>query len=143
MTPPELKTAPAAPDTEVLRYYPPMNDGRATRRLIAIKVLHTVAWSFFVVCILAVPAMAARGSFGLALLFAGVVMAEVIVLSANRWSCPLTPIAARYTEDRRDNFDIYLPEWLARHNKVIFGVLYVVGLAYLAVTWFVHGGNPP
>jgi hypothetical protein len=23
--------------------------------------------------------------------------------------------------DRADNFDIYLPVWLARHNKVIFG----------------------
>jgi hypothetical protein len=28
--------------------------------------------------------------------------------------CPLTGIAARYTDDRRDNFDIYLPPWLAR-----------------------------
>jgi len=43
--------------------------------------------------------------------------------------CPLTGIAAQYNNDRRDNFDIFLPEWLARHNKVIFGALYVVGIA--------------
>jgi hypothetical protein len=45
----------------------------------------------------------------------------VLVLIANDESCPLTGVAARYTVDRRDNFDIYLPEWLARHNKLIFG----------------------
>lgn len=49
--------------------------------------------------------------------------------------CPLTDVAARYTEDRRDNFDIYLPEFLARHNKLIFGVLYVAGLFVLLVRW--------
>jgi hypothetical protein len=50
------------------------------------------------------------------------------VLLFNRMRCPLTGVAARYTDDRRDNFDIYLPEWLARHNKTIFGTLYVAGV---------------
>ena len=44
---------------------------------------------------------------------------------------PLTAVAARYTDDRRANFDIYLPEWLARYNKQIFGPLYAMGVAYL------------
>ena len=48
--------------------------------------------------------------------------------------CPLTDVAGQFTEDRRDNFDIYLPEWLARHNKGIFGTLYVAG-CILAVGW--------
>ena len=51
------------------------------------------------------------------------------MLIANDERCPLTGVAARYTVDRRDNFDIYLPEWLARHNKLIFGGLFVVGIA--------------
>jgi hypothetical protein len=63
------------------------------------------------------------------------VFVEVLVLVFNRWRCPLTPIAARYTADRRDNFDIYLPEWLARHNKLIFGLLYSVGLLYTFARW--------
>jgi hypothetical protein len=50
--------------------------------------------------------------------------------------CPLTDLAARYTDDRRDNFDIYLPEWLARHNKRIFGWLFVGGLVFTAVRWW-------
>ncbi len=32
--------------------------------------------------------------------------------------------------DRRDNFDIYLPLWLARYNKLIFGWLFVAGLLF-------------
>ena len=119
-----------------------MDEGPVTRNLLAVKILHTAIWLFFVLCILAVPAMTARGSFRLAVLFAGIVLIEVIVLAANRWSCPLTSVAARYTDDRRDNFDIFLPEWLARHNKVVFGGLYIVGLAYLAATWFADGTFP-
>ena len=48
----------------------------------------------------------------------------------NRLRCPLTGVAARYTEDRQDNFDIYLPLWVARYNKQIFGTVYVVGVAF-------------
>jgi len=44
-------------------------------------------------------------------------------------------IAARYTDDRRANFDIYLPEWLARYNKEIFGPLYLAGVLLLVVRW--------
>jgi hypothetical protein len=60
---------------------------------------------------------------------------EVLVLAANRLRCPLTGIAARYTQDRRDNFDIYLPLWLARYNKHIFGTLFAAGTVYAAVKW--------
>jgi hypothetical protein len=49
--------------------------------------------------------------------------------------CPLTPIAAQYTTDRRDNFDIFLPEWLAGHNKTVFGCLYVGGVLYVLWLW--------
>jgi hypothetical protein len=46
---------------------------------------------------------------------------------ANRWRCPLTGLAARYTANRRDNFDIYLALWLAWSNKQVFGTLFVDG----------------
>lgn len=42
---------------------------------------------------------------------------------------------ARYTDDRRDNFDIYLPLLMARYNKEIFGTLYVAGLVFGLVLW--------
>jgi hypothetical protein len=44
-------------------------------------------------------------------------------------------VAARYTDDRQDNFDIYLPLWLARYNKQVFGALFVIGAAYALWAW--------
>ena len=105
------------------------------RRLLAVKLLHTAVWAFFAGCILAIPILGWRGRLLQAGFLSGIVFLEVLVLLVNRWRCPLTPIAARYTADRRANFDIFLPEWLARHNKVIFGGLYVAGLIFLAYRW--------
>lgn len=51
----------------------------------------------------------------------------------------LTAVAARYTDDRRVNFDIYLPEWLARYNKQIFGPLYLAGVTYLVMRYLGAG----
>lgn len=101
---------------------------RPENTLRAVKAVHTIVWAFFASCIVAIPVFAWRGEYRAAALFIGIVAIEVLVLSLNRWSCPLTPVAARYTDDRHDNFDIYLPEWLARHNKVIFGAFYVAGV---------------
>jgi hypothetical protein len=58
----------------------------------------------------------------------------------NHGKCPLTDVAARYTKDRRDNFDIYLPNWLARHIKAIFGALFV--LNEVIVLWFWMNTSP-
>lgn len=103
--------------------------------LFAIKLLHTLVWAFFVACIVAVPVAAHLGRFDIAGWAAAAVMAEVLVLLLNRWRCPLTDVAARYTDDRRDNFDIYLPLWLARNNKTIFGGLFVIGGVYALLAW--------
>jgi len=100
---------------------------RPSRALIAVKVVHTVAWAFFVVCIVGLPVAALLGRFQLAATLAGIVLLEVAVLAVNRMRCPLTDVAARYTEERQANFDIYLPLWLARYNKHVFGPLFVAG----------------
>ncbi|MCP5146070.1 MAG: hypothetical protein H6978_14770 [Gammaproteobacteria bacterium] len=107
----------------------------ANRRLVLLKLTHTVVWAVFAGCILAIPLATARGDFTRAWTFAAIVFGEVLILAFNRWSCPLTGVAARYTTDRSDNFDIYLPLWLARYNKTLFGTLYVVALIYLAWAW--------
>jgi hypothetical protein len=104
-----------------------------------VKVVHTLAWALFAGCILALPVAALQGHFTLALVLAGIVMVEVIILAANRFRCPLTDVAARYTDDRRANFDIYLPLWLARYNKQIFGTLFVGGLVLTGVLWVLRG----
>lgn len=100
------------------------------RRLVAVRLLHTIAWAFFAGCIVALPWAAWRGERHLAAALAAIVMVEVAILALNRFACPLTAVAARYTDKRRANFDIYLPEWLARWNKHIFGALYAAGIAF-------------
>ena len=110
---------------------------RHVRALVIVKIVHTVAWAFFVGCIISIPIAAWWGSYAAAVWLAVIVMGEVLILLANGWRCPLTTLASRFTEERHDNFDIYLPLWLARHNKLIFGVLYVSGMIFAFVRW--HG----
>lgn len=95
-----------------------------------IKGVHTLVWAVFAGSIVAVPIASFLGRQDLAWALIGLVLLEVIVLVANRMRCPLTGIAARYTAARQDNFDIYLPLWLARYNKEVFGALYVAGILY-------------
>ncbi|MCI0691093.1 hypothetical protein L0337_03690 [candidate division KSB1 bacterium] len=58
----------------------------------------------------------------------GLIVLEGVILRLNNGSCPLTPIAARYTNRRDDGFDIFLPNWLARNNKIIFGSISFLGV---------------
>lgn len=109
-------------------------------RLVAVKVIHTLAWAFFAGCIVAIPVASWLGQHGIAGLLAAVVLMEVVVLAVNEWKCPLTAVAARFTTDRASNFDIYLPVWLAKYNKQIFGPLYVVGMAYALGHWAIGRG---
>ena len=94
----------------------------------AIRLLHTVVWALLVAVIIAIPITAWRGQYGLFALMTGIILVEVAVLVTNGYRCPLTNVAARYTDDRSDNFDIYLPLTIARYNKQIFGTLFVAGV---------------
>lgn len=97
----------------------------------AVKLLHTAVWALFVACIVAIPILATLSRFRAAAFLVGIVGVEVMVLVLNGMRCPLTDLAARFTSERSANFDIYLPEWLARHNQTVFGTLYCVSVVYL------------
>jgi hypothetical protein len=99
-------------------------------KLRAIKTIHTFVWAVFAASILAIPVCALSERLAIAWGLIGFVLLEVAVLVANRMKCPLTNVAGRYTAARQDNFDIYLPLWLARNNKSVFGGLYVAGIVY-------------
>jgi len=100
-----------------------------------VKVVHTLAWAIFAGCIVALPVAAWRRRIDVAVLLIGIVLVEVLILLANRFRCPLTAVAARYTQDRSDNFDIYLPVFVARYNKQIFGTLFVAGILFTVFIW--------
>ena len=103
--------------------------------LVAIKVLHTAIWLFFAGCIVAIPFAGAWRQFRLVAILSGLVLVECAVLALNRGRCPMTDLAGRYTEDRTDNSDIYLPLWLARRNKMIFGTLFALGELFVLGWW--------
>jgi hypothetical protein len=107
--------------------------------LIGIKLLHTAIWFFFAGCIVAIPFAGARSQFRWVAVLTGLVLVECAVIAVNRGRCPLTDLAARYTEERADNFDIYLPLWLARRNKTIFGTLFVIGELFVLGRWLISG----
>lgn len=123
----------ATHDAEGLK---PVSPAHSQTRLRLIKLLHTIVWAFFASCILAIPCLAWHRAFGWAFLLAAIVLGEVLVLAFNQWVCPITPLAARHTEDRRANFDIYLPEWVAEHNKTLFGALYLAGTLFTCFRWW-------
>ena len=102
----------------------------ARSALRVIRLFHTIVWALFVAVIVAIPVLAWQGRFGLFLFLVALVLGEVAVLAANELQCPLTAVAARYTADRRENFDIYLPLLVARYNKQVFGSLFVAGVLF-------------
>jgi hypothetical protein len=103
--------------------------------LIAIKLLHTVVWALLAGCIVALPFAAWKRRFGVAAFLTLIIVVECGILALNGGRCPLTDLAARFTTERADNFDIYLPLRLARHNKTIFGTLFVVSEVFVVWKW--------
>ncbi|HEY1985937.1 MAG TPA: hypothetical protein VGG85_11030 [Terracidiphilus sp.] len=108
---------------------------RPPRDLVVIKLIHTAVWVFMVGCIVGVPIAAMLNRLLVGALLSGVVLVECLVLAFNQCRCPLTDLAGRCTDERADNFDIYLPLWLARYNKTIFGVLFTLGEFILLWRW--------
>ena len=97
--------------------------------LFSVKLIHTVIWAFFVVVILYVLYCGLADDINrYTWIAAGLVILEGLVLLVFGGRCPLTLIARRYSNSDRDNFDIFLPNWLARYNQLIFTTVYIVGL---------------
>ena len=101
-------------------------------RLHRVKLAHTLIWVILAGSIFALPFCGWTHRFAEALAITVVIGVECLVLALNHGRCPLTDVAAQYTADRAANFDIYLPLPIARHNKTIFGLLFVVGEAVVA-----------
>lgn len=63
----------------------------------------------------------------------GLIVGEGIVLLVFKMFCPLTIMARKYSDSEKDNFDIFLPNWLAKYNKLIFTTLYIIGLIIVLI----------
>jgi hypothetical protein len=99
-------------------------------KLFAIKLLHTLIWALFVAVIFYVLYSGITGSITLfTWIGIALVIGEGLTLLIFNMFCPLTLIARKYSASEKDNFDIFLPNWLARYNKVIFTTIFVVAVA--------------
>jgi hypothetical protein len=111
--------------------------------LIGIKILHTIIWAFFNVTMFYLIFAVIINKIDM-VVWSGIaiIALEGIVLLVFKMKCPLTLIAGRYTNSRQPNFDIYLPNWLALHNKLIYTSIFVItmcGLAYRIAANSPHG----
>lgn len=104
------------------------------QKLFFIKSVHTIIWAFYVLVIGYIVYAGVSDRIGILVWIAiGLVIVEGFVLLLNDWRCPLTLVGRRYTKNTDDNFDIFLPKWLARNNKVIFTTVYAIGV--ILVVW--------
>jgi hypothetical protein len=103
--------------------------------LFRIKLLHTVIWVFFVTVIGYVLYCGLANKLTTYRIAIGLVFLEGFVLLVFSGKCPLTLVVRTYSASDRDNFDIFLPNWLARYNKLIFTSVFVFGLLLVAYRW--------
>ncbi len=102
---------------------------RPKNKLLVVKIAHTIIWLFFVVVIFYVLWSGISDNVNLyTWISIGFVLTEGIILLIFKMFCPLTVIARRYSDSEKDNFDIFLPNWLAKYNKQIFTSIFVLAL---------------
>ena len=101
-------------------------------KLQLIKSFHTLVWLFYnlVVFYLLYAVIVNQIDKWVWICF-GLVILEGIVLAINNLRCPLTIVAEKYSDSEEDNFDIYLPNWLAKYNKTIYTLIFVISVLIL------------
>lgn len=106
-------------------------------KLLFIKSLHTVIWLFFNVVIfyLLYAAIANKIDKWVWICIA-LVLLEGLILLAFKMFCPLTVIARKYSDSTKANFDIFLPNWLAKYNKLIYTSIFVVAVIIVVYRLF-------
>ena len=102
-------------------------------KLILIKTLHTAIWLFFnVVIFYLLYAVIMNKIDKWVWICIGCILGEALVLVVFKSVCPVTILARKYSTSQKANFDIYLPNWLAKYNKEIYTVIVLVALIILA-----------
>ena len=95
--------------------------------LIIVKIIHTIIWIFFNVVLFYMAYAAIVNKIDkFVWIGIGLILLEGIVLLIFKKMCPLTIMARKYSDSAKDNFDIYLPNWLAKYNKQIYTTFFIV-----------------
>lgn len=101
--------------------------------LTLIKIIHTLIWVFFnfIIFYMLYAAMPTAASYANKLdlwlwIGYGFLFLEGITLLTFKFVCPLTLIAQKYSNSKNDNFDIYLPSWLAKYTKSVYTSIFII-----------------
>ncbi len=98
-------------------------------KLLLIKTTHTVIWLFFNVVIFYLLYAAIADKIDIWVwICIGLVVVEGLVLLAFKMFCPLTVLARKYSDSTKANFDIFLPNWLAKYNKLIYTTIFLIAV---------------
>ena len=99
-------------------------------RLVIVKIIHTLIWLFFNVVIFYMLYAVVNDKLDIWLWIGyGLIIFEGAILLVCKFFCPLTLLARRYSNSTKENFDIYLPNWLAKYNKLIYsGIMFIIVL---------------
>ncbi|WP_194974699.1 hypothetical protein [Aquiflexum lacus] len=101
-------------------------------KLVWIKILHTVIWLFFnVVIFYLLYAVIVNKIDKWVWICLGLIVLEGLVLLLFKSICPVTLIARKYSDSQAHNFDIYLPNWLAKNNKMIYTTIVIIAVLIL------------
>lgn len=103
-----------------------------SQKLLVIKIVHTLVWVFFNVVIFYLLYAVIVGKIDKWVwICLGLIVLEGLVLLVFKKMCPITVVARKYSDSTRDNFDIFLPNWLARYNKEIYTSIVLVSVLIL------------
>ncbi|MBK5212330.1 MAG: hypothetical protein JJE55_01560 [Flavobacteriaceae bacterium] len=101
-------------------------------KIILIKSIHTAIWLFFNVVIFYLLYAAIADKIDIWVwICIGLVLMEGLILLAFKMFCPLTILARKYSSSTKNNFDIFLPNWLAKYNKLIYTTIFAIAVTIL------------
>ena len=100
---------------------------KSETKLTLIKAIHTLIWVFFhlVIFYMLYAAIANKLDIWLWIGY-GFVSLEGIILLTFRFVFPLTLIARKYSNSTKDNFAIYLPNWLSKYRFLIYTSIVII-----------------
>ena len=106
-------------------------------KLLCVKLIHTAIWIFFNVVIFYLLYTAITGNINhWTWICLGIIVLEGIVLLVFKNMCPVTVVARNYSDSTKENFDIFLPNWLAKYNKIIYTTIVIVAVILIIIRLF-------
>ena len=98
-------------------------------KLALIKIIHTAIWILFNIIIFYMLYAAIANKLDRWLWMGyGFILLEGLILLTFNSHCPLNLLARKYSNSTKDNFDIYLPSWLAKYTKLIYTTIVAIAL---------------